>query len=413
MDSSLICTRVQAPALADPPETHTSPVETYDRSISNLDSSRRTVLDRVEGRSKPLLKCKHPARFSTFNVNTLGPSGRLDELVTSAKSNAIDIISLQEHRHYHPDLDLKFTKADNFQLVTASAYKNSNNSTIGGVGMLLSPKACENLINIEKIDNRIMVAEFNSNPKLTFISCYSPTNCSDDETITKFYQSLSSVIENVPAHNFLTIAGDLNAKLGPEDVPFTFNTVTNRNGEMLLQIIDEFELFSSTNSFMKKQSKLWSFTYPNGSRAQLDYILFRKKWRNSVHNAQAYPSFSNVGSDHRIVSSSVTLSLRVPRKVPSDPMKQIDWREVSSNKDLSGQYAINVYNKFSELSCPDDTVETRYSNLIAANGEIALSSLPKKPKNKHTQLSSHHHLSSARENCRVCLPNTTQPHLAY
>ena len=204
MDSSIISTRVQAPALADLSETHTSISEANDRTAFNLDSSRQAVLDRVEGRSKPLLKCKHPARFSTFNVNTLGPLGRLDELVKSAKSNAVDIISLQEHRHLHPEVDLEFTKADNFQLVTASAYKNSINATIGGVGMLLSPKACENLINIEKINDRIMVAEFNSNPILTFIACYSPTNSSEEEVATEFYQSLKSVIENVPAHNFLT-----------------------------------------------------------------------------------------------------------------------------------------------------------------------------------------------------------------
>ena len=123
MDSSIICTRVQAPALADLSEAHTSVSEAYDGTASNLDLSRQAVPDRAEGRSKPLLKCKHPSRFSTFNVNTLGPLGRLYEQVKSAKSNAIDIISLQEHRHFHPDVDLKFTKADNYQLVTVSAYK--------------------------------------------------------------------------------------------------------------------------------------------------------------------------------------------------------------------------------------------------------------------------------------------------
>ena len=263
--------------------------------------------------------------------------------------------------------------------------------------MLLSPKACENLINIEKIDERIMVAEFNSNPKLTFIACYSPTNSSDEEEVLKFYQSLKSVVENVPAHNFLTIAGDFNAKLGPEDALFTFDDKTNRNGEMLLDLIDEFNLFSSNNNFMKNKSKLWSFTYPNGCRAQLDYILFRKKWRNSVHDAQAFSSFSNVGSDHRIVSSKVTLSLRAPKKVPTDPMKRVDWNAVTSNKELSSQYAIDVFNRFSELSCADDTAETKYSNLIAVNAEIALSSLPKKSQRNPVKFNTHHQVISARE----------------
>ena len=185
------------------------------------------------------------------------------------------------------------------------------------------------------------------------------------------------MIENVPAHNFLTVAGDFNAKLGPDDVPFTFDTQTNRNGEMFLQLLEEFDLFSATNNFMKKKSKLWTFTYPNGSRAQLDYILFRKKWRNSINDAQAYSSFSNIGSDHRIVSSKVTLSLRAPKKVTSDPMKQIDWHAVSSSTELSSQYTIDVFNRFSQLSDADDSAETKYSKLIEVNQEIALSRLPK------------------------------------
>ena len=31
--------------------------------------------------------------------------------------------------------------------------------------------------------------------------------------------------------------------------------------------------------------------YPNGEKAQLDYILGRKKWRNSFKNCQSYNSF--------------------------------------------------------------------------------------------------------------------------
>ena len=74
-----------------------------------------------------------------MNVNTLKPKGRLDELVRNAKKNTIDIISIQEHRHHHPNLDLQYSKVDKYQLVTSSAPKNSRNASIGGVGILLSP----------------------------------------------------------------------------------------------------------------------------------------------------------------------------------------------------------------------------------------------------------------------------------
>ena len=62
---------------------------------------------------------------------------------------------------------------------------------------------------------------------------YSPHNSSPVDEVEEFYSTLKSTVEQVPAHNFLVIAGDLNAKLGPDEVNFTYNSSTNRNGEML------------------------------------------------------------------------------------------------------------------------------------------------------------------------------------
>ena len=128
----------------------------------------------------------------------------------------------------------------------------------------------------------------------------------------------------MPKHNFLVISGDLNAKLGPEHARFTYNTETNRNGEHLIDFMDEFNLFAANTSFMKPKGQLWTFEYPTGGRAQLDYLVFRKKWKNSVRDAGAYSTFSSVSSDHRVISAILKLSLRVPKQAVSHPMKRIN-----------------------------------------------------------------------------------------
>ena len=78
----------------------------------------------------------------------------------------------------------------------------------------------------------------------------------------------------------------------------TFDS-TNRNGEMLLDFLEEFNLFTSNKYFINPNGQLWTFEYPSGDRAtaQLDYLIFRKKWKNSVKNSRSYSSFSSVGSD--------------------------------------------------------------------------------------------------------------------
>ena len=46
-------------------------------------------------------------------------------------------------------------------------------------------------------------------------------------------------MENVPAHNSLTIPGDFNAKLGPDYSKYTFHTETNCKGELLVDFMEE------------------------------------------------------------------------------------------------------------------------------------------------------------------------------
>jgi len=215
-----------------------------------------------------LLRCSNPL------LN--GPS-QLNELTSSMSLYSIDIIALQEHRIFHQEEDLRYFSKSRFQLVTSSATKNSINATVGGVGFLLSPNASSNITNIESISPRIMIAEFSSNPVLTVVCAYSPHNSAPEEEVEEFYTSLRNLLNDIPKHNFLAIAGDFNAKLAVPDVPFSFNKKTNRNGEHLINLLEEYNLYSSNNSFKKCPNHLWTFQYPNGTKAQIDYILFRRK----------------------------------------------------------------------------------------------------------------------------------------
>ena len=78
----------------------------------------------------------------------------------------------------------------------------------------------------------------------------------------------------------------------------------------MLEFVQENNLVITNTTFQKKASKLWTCELPSGYRAQLDYILVQRKWKNSVLNAQAYNSFASIGSDHRIVTATIRLSLR-------------------------------------------------------------------------------------------------------
>ena len=83
-------------------------------------------------------------------------------------------------------------------LATVSAWKNSVNATVGGVGMLIGPRALKSLNSIERIKPRMMTAIFNGNLRITIISCYSPTNVSEENELDAFYDELSSLVRSIP-----------------------------------------------------------------------------------------------------------------------------------------------------------------------------------------------------------------------
>ena len=116
--------------------------------------------------------------IATLNIRNLNRIGQLLELTASVIDHNIDIICIQEYRYIHCK-DIKYRDNGNgWKLVSASAWKNSVNAMIGGMGMLIGPWALKSLNNIEKIQPRVMVVTFTGNPSTTMIFCYNPTNVS-------------------------------------------------------------------------------------------------------------------------------------------------------------------------------------------------------------------------------------------
>ena len=80
-------------------------------------------------------------------------------------------------------------------------------------------------------------------------------------------------------------------------------------------------------------------------------------------------------------------------------MKKIDWKEVSSNKDSSKDFAIQVFNKFQSLSTSEinsENVEEVYSHLIKSTEEVALATLPQKKTRSQLKPSASEKVADAR-----------------
>ena len=338
----------------------------------------------TELKQSKLLKCKQTLQIATFNVRTLNRIWQLPELIASAEEHKIDIICIQEHRYMHTE-DIKYHEiGKGWSLVTVSAWKNSVNAAVGGVGLLIGPRALKTLNSVKKIQPRMMAATFNGNPRATIISCYSPTNVSEETELVTFYDELSSLVRSIPKHNMLVIGGDMNAQIGKNgNNKYSLHNTSNRNGQHLTDFMKENRLACLNTNYQKRKCKLWTYTYANNTKAQIDYVLINKKWKNSAMNCEAYSSFEGVSTDHRIVTAKIRLSLRKNAKRTATT-KHYDWA-LLNNKDIRDKYVLELRNRFetlqerTEKSTPND----EYENFVNAHLEAAAKYIPTKLKTKY------------------------------
>ena len=156
--------------------------------------------------------------------------------------------------------------------------KNSVNAAKGRVGMLIDPRVLKSLNSIEKIQPKMIVATFHGNPSTTIISSYSPTNFSYETDIIDFYNELSSLVRRIPKHNILLSVKIWMPKLRKNvNNKFSLHNSSSRNGEHLTDFTLRNILTRLNTKFQKRKGKLWTYTYANNTKAQIDHILINKK----------------------------------------------------------------------------------------------------------------------------------------
>ena len=169
-----------------------------------------------------------------------------------------------------------------------------------GVGILIGPRALKSLIASRKYDRGRWKL------RLTVI----PEQWSSTTALPMLIIKRASIpyIPSYPLlfiaskNNVLIIGRDMNAQIDKNaNNNSSLHNSSNRNGEHLTDFTRENGLSCLNTKFQKRKGKLWTYTYAKNAKAQIDYILMNKKWINSALDCEAYSSFKDVSSDHRIV----------------------------------------------------------------------------------------------------------------
>ena len=140
---------------------------------------------------------------------------------------------------------------------------------------------------------------------------------------------------------------------------------------------------SSIQTIKKREGKLWTYTYTNNSKAQIDYVFINKKWKNSAMNCEAYSSFEGVSSDHRIVTTKIRLSLRKNATRTATTKNYV--RALLNNIYISDKYVLELRNRFETLQekTEKDTQNDEYENFVNVYIEAAAKCISTKPRTKY------------------------------
>ncbi|KAL5259160.1 hypothetical protein ACHWQZ_G009574 [Mnemiopsis leidyi] len=302
-----------------------------------------------------IVSWRNGVNIGTLNVRTIREHYKRVELAKLFLDSNIAVLGVQEHRIVH-DEEIRIEKqAKGVHLVTTSAWRNSRQAATGGVGFMLTQRAYKAVSLMKSYQGRVFLISFDGNPRLTVITVYSPTEGSSEAEAEGFHECLRGAISDVPAHHLLMVVGDLNAHLSRVDVNdkgWYWHQTQNRNGGLLRDTTLEGNLEATNHRFQKRPNKLWTHL-SDGTlcKSQIDYVLVRKKWRNSVKDTVVSNSFHSLGADHRVVISAVKLSLRKCKKALRVP--RYDYNPLKQSTE-NYRFAILLRSRTDSTCCPTE-----------------------------------------------------------
>ena len=183
-------------------------------------------------------------------------------------------------------------------------FSGKDDAHSSGVALISSKTASKSLIEWEPISDRLLRARFDSRYcKMTILQCYAPTNEAEDETKDDWYEQLQSAVSKVPQHDMLLIMGDLNAKvgndnIGREDAMGRHGCGTiNDNGERLVDFCINNRCKIGGTIFPHRDIHKLSWRSPDGHTVnQIDHVIVNKKWQRSLLDVKVHRG-ADVGSD--------------------------------------------------------------------------------------------------------------------
>ena len=185
----------------------------------------------------------------------------------------------------------------------------------------------------------------------------------EDDEVEKLYDTNEEILEEDGKGDTNIILRDWNSVVGDEP---HWNIVgshglgrRNHRGQMLIDFCERNELIVTNTWFKKPKRRLYTWKAPgNWDRHQLEYILVKHRFRNSVKDVQTLPG-ADIDSDHNLLVTKVRTRLK---KIIRFQKSRLRW-------DLEKLYAQRqsvretLEEKLGAIECESGNAEVQWKNI--------------------------------------------------
>ena len=267
------------------------------------------------------MKFMRKLNISCWNVRAL-----IDNPESSSPARRTALICKELDRYNVDIATLSETRlADDGQIQEiASGYtifrkgRPSRERREAGVGFAIRSNIASKLHELPRgINDRLMTLRLHlhGNRHATIISAYAPALVSDEEEKQRFYDNLRDVLQAVPKGDKIVSTGDFNPRVGKDWQ--TWDSLErhgvgsmNGNGQLLLQLCTEFNLFISSTHFCHKGDHLTTWMHPRSRQWHLlDYVIVRQRDMQDVYNVHTLRG-ANCWTDHALVRAKFRMVIK-------------------------------------------------------------------------------------------------------
>ena len=289
-------------------------------------------------------------------------TGKTGQIVNEMKKYSVNILGISEMRWN----DSGILTLNSGETVCYSGRTDGQHQE--GVGIIMDKNAKKSLLGWEPISARIIRARFYSKfVKTTIIQCYAPTEVATEEEKDLFYNTLQEQIDKTPRHDILIVMGDLNAKVGADNVGYESCMgqegvgERNDNGQRFADLCLENGLVIGGTIFQHKTIHKLTWVSPDGRTSnQIDHIAINQKWRRSMKDVRAVRG-ADAGSDHHLVLCKLQLKLKRTKRQNNEQL--FDSGRLKDPV-VKAQFIVELTNKFKILEdAPADDINAICNNV--------------------------------------------------